>query len=83
MTASWIGFTAAAISILAFLPQVARAWRTRHTKDLSLATVTLLLSGAALWTVYGTLVRDLPVVVTNATIMALLLLLLTAKLRFG
>lgn len=81
--ASWIGFAAALFSITSFLPQVVRAWRTRETKDLSLATLSLLASGAVLWSVYGVMIDDVPVLVTNVSILVSLVLLLVAKLRFG
>ena len=81
--ALWIGFAAALLTITSFLPQVIRAWRTRQTKDLSIVTLGLILAGAIAWTVYGVLVEDLPVIVTNIAVTVSLLLLVIAKMRFG
>lgn len=78
-----VGFTATALTIVSFLPQVVRAWRSRHTKDLSLATLGLLSCGTACWTAYGFLLEDLPIIVTNLSVLSSLTLLVIAKLRFG
>ena len=78
-----IGYAAGVITVASFLPQVVRAWRTRRTRDLSLASLALLITAGSLWVVYGALSRDWPVVITNAGMVTLLALLAGAKARFG
>jgi MtN3 and saliva related transmembrane protein len=78
-----LGYAAGVITVASFLPQVARAWRTRRTRDLSLVSLALLLTAGSLWVVYGALSRDWPVVATNGGMVALLLLLAGAKMRYG
>jgi MtN3 and saliva related transmembrane protein len=78
-----LGYAAGAITVASFLPQVVRAWRTRQTRDLSLASLALLITAGSLWVVYGALSRDWPVVLTNAGMVTLLALLAGAKARFG
>lgn len=68
-----LGLGAAACSMTAFVPQVVKTWRTRSSADLSLGMVALLSTGAAIWLVYGWLIRDLPLLGTNAVTLALLL----------
>ena len=80
---SGLGYAAGAITVASFLPQVVRAWRTRQTRDLSLASLALLITAGALWVLYGALSRDWPVVITNAGMVTLLALLAGAKARFG
>ena len=80
---SELGYVAGAITIASFLPQVVRAWRTRQTRDLSLASLSLLITAGALWILYGALSHDWPVVATNGGMVALLVLLAGAKMRFG
>jgi MtN3 and saliva related transmembrane protein len=80
---SELGYAAGAITVASFLPQVVRAWRTRRTRDLSFASLALLMTAGALWIVYGALSRDWPVVATNGGMVALLVLLTGAKARFG
>jgi MtN3 and saliva related transmembrane protein len=80
---SELGYAAGAITVASFLPQVVRAWRTRRTRDLSFASLALLMTAGALWIVYGALSRDWPVVATNGGMVALLVLLTGATARFG
>lgn len=78
-----IGLTASFVTVSSFVPQVLRVWRTRRTRDLSLGAFGLLLFGAVLWLSYGLLIRDLPVILTNASVGVMLLAIVVAKLRFG
>lgn len=77
-----LGFVAGMITVAAFLPQVVRAWRTRQTRDLSLAGMTLLIVAGSLWIVYGAMTRDWPVIATNSGMVVLNVALVAAKLRF-
>jgi MtN3 and saliva related transmembrane protein len=74
---------AAALTTVANVPQVWKAWQTGETKDLSLAMTLILAAGLALWVVYGFLQADTVIVVANATAMTLALVLTALKLRHG
>ncbi|NUO63189.1 MAG: SemiSWEET transporter [Gemmatimonadaceae bacterium] len=78
----YLGFLAGALTVGSFLPQVVRAWRTRQTRDLSLAMFALLVTSGALWALYGLMRHDWPVVITNAGMVALNGALVVAKLRY-
>ena len=78
----YLGYFAGTITVLSFLPQVLRAWRTRQTRDLSLGMFALLVTAGSLWMVYGAVNRDWPVVATNAGMVALNGALVVAKLRY-
>ena len=77
-----LGFVAGMITVSAFLPQVVRAWRTRQTRDLSLAGMALLIVAGSLWIVYGAVTGDWPVIATNSGMVVLNVALVVAKLRF-
>ena len=79
---SELGYVAGAMTVASFLPQVVRAWRTRRTRDLSLASLALLITAGSLWILYGALSRDWPVVATNGGMVGLLLMLAAAKVRY-
>lgn len=73
---SWVtvlGLVAASCTMASFVPQVVKTYRTRSVGDLSVGMYALLTTGAMLWLVYGLLIGDLPVVVTNAVTLVLLL----------
>ncbi|MHA2279953.1 MAG: SemiSWEET family sugar transporter [Promethearchaeota archaeon] len=60
-----IGYIAGLLTIVSYLPQVIKSWKTRETKDLSLGTGILLASAAISWTVYGTMLSLMPMMITN------------------
>lgn len=81
-TADAIGYTAAALTTAAWLPQVARTWRRRSAGDLSPAMLTAFTTGVALWLVFGLATQAWPVVAANAVTLALSLVLLALRIRY-
>ena len=78
-----IGLTAATCTTVSFLPQVIKAWRTRSTRDVSTGMFALLVTGNSLWLLYGALISDLPLVVTNLITLGLVVTILALKLQYG
>lgn len=76
-----LGFLAGTLTTIAFLPQVARTWRTRKTDDISLATLVMFSIGVGLWIVYGALMESLPMIVANTVTFFLILFILGIKIR--
>lgn len=83
MTDIWVGYLASCLSVLGFVPQVVKAWRTRSTSDVSAGMFVLLASGCVAWIAYGLLRTDIPVVVTNVVILVLTLTMIGLKARYG
>jgi MtN3 and saliva related transmembrane protein len=77
-----LGYVAGLLTVGSFLPQVVRAWRTRQTRDLSLAMFALLITSGSLWIVYGIVKSDWPVIATNSGMVALNGALAAAKMRY-
>jgi MtN3 and saliva related transmembrane protein len=77
-----IGFLAPALTIAAFLPQVLKVIKTKHTKDLSLVTFLTLIITGFLWAFYGFLLKDSAIIFTNSVIMCFALIIVVYKLRF-
>jgi MtN3 and saliva related transmembrane protein len=75
-----LGYVAGTITTLSFLPQVVRSWRTRSTADLSITWLVAFISGVTLWLVYGSLLREPPIIVANAITLGLSLVLLWIRL---
>ncbi|MFT3793309.1 SemiSWEET family sugar transporter [Flavobacterium sp.] len=65
-TISILGFTAALFTTLCNIPQLVKIIRTRKTQDVSALTYCVLLAGLILWTIYGILKTDWPVIIANA-----------------
>ncbi len=77
-----LGLSAAALTTAAFLPQVIKTWRTRQTRDISLAMFLVLCTGIVLWLIYGVLRDDLALVVGNAITLVLAGTILAFKVRY-
>lgn len=77
-----LGYVAAACTTFAFLPQVVRVWRTRSARDISLAMYLVMVTGIALWIVYGLRIHSSPLVAANAVSLLLAGAVLAGKLRF-
>ena len=73
---------AALLTTAAFAPQALKAWRSRSTKDVSLAMFTMMVGGIALWLTYGILINDIPLILANAVTLILAGAILLAIIRF-
>lgn len=80
---SAIGFIAASLTTVAFVPQARKVWRTRSAKDVSLGMYSLFTLGVAMWLAYGILIQAWPVIVANAITLVLAGAVLVMKLKFG
>ena len=60
-----LGYIAATLTSLAWLPQAWRAWKTRSVRDLSLWMYCLIVTGILLWLIYGVLIHSWPLVMAN------------------
>ncbi len=78
-----VGFAAGACTTLAFLPQVIKTWKTKHTKDLSLSWFLIFSIGILLWLFYGFISGSLPIIMANLITFVLVFILLVFKIRYG
>lgn len=67
-----LGFVASGITMVSFLPQVVKTWRSGSSDDLSMGMYLLLTLGTVLWLSYGILTDDPPIIVTNAVLLVLM-----------
>lgn len=81
-TADIVGYAAATLTTISFVPQVLHTWRTRCAAGVSLGMVTLFSLGVALWLAYGIALGAPPIIAANAITLSLALFLLGMKLRF-
>ena len=78
-----IGLIAGTCTTTAFLPQVIKAIKTKETKDVSILMIIILATGILLWTIYGLLRKDFPVILANSISFMLALFLLILKIKYG
>ena len=60
-----IGFMAAILGTICWIPQTIKAWTTKETKDLSVWANILVLTTIVLWFIYGILIESTPLIVGN------------------
>ena len=80
---STIGFIAALLTTVSFVPQVLKVWRTRSAKDISLGMYSLFTLGIATWLLYGVLIDSWPVILANIITLILAGSVLVMKLKFA
>lgn len=78
-----IGYVATLLSVVSFLPQVLKSWKTKSTKDVSLHMYLIFTTSQILWLVYGILIHSLPLAIANAIIFSLSLSVLILKVKYG
>ena len=81
--ADWTGNSAAALTTIAFIPQVWKVWRTSRTAGISLGMYTLFTAGVALWLAYGVMLDSWPIIVANSITLLLAGIVLVIKIKLG
>jgi MtN3 and saliva related transmembrane protein len=81
--ADLVGYVAAALTTLSFVPQAWHTFRTRDVAGISLGMYSAFTLGITLWLVYGLLVQAWPVIIANVVTLALASSILAMKLLIG
>lgn len=76
-----LGYVAASLTTVSFIPQALKTIRTGDTRGISLRMYALFTAGIALWGLYGLLTRDGPLIVANAITIVAAGLILERKWR--
>jgi MtN3 and saliva related transmembrane protein len=79
---SIIGYCAAFMTTLGFLPQFIKVARTKQTKDISLWMYIILITGVILWLIYGIFKIDWPIIVANIITLTLVIPILILKIIY-
>ena len=77
-----IGLLAGALTTISFVPQLVRVYMTRSADDLSYGYLATFAAGIVLWEIYGLLLRSLPVILTNAVSLVLVLGIIILKSHY-
>jgi MtN3 and saliva related transmembrane protein len=79
----WVSAIAATLTTAAFVPQAVHIIRYKETKAISLVMYVTFASGVALWLVFGALIGNWPIMISNAITLMLTLAIVGMKLRYG
>jgi MtN3 and saliva related transmembrane protein len=76
----WLGYLAATLTTLSFVPQALLTLRTRQVQGISFAMYSLFTAGIALWLAYGWHLGEWPIIVANAVTLVLATTILLTKI---
>jgi MtN3 and saliva related transmembrane protein len=77
----FIGYAAAILTTISFVPQAVMIIRTRNTSGISLTMYALFTVGVACWMIYGIAKRDIPMSAANVVTFTLAAIILFFKAR--
>jgi len=76
-----VGFIAASLTTLSFLPQTFLVLRTGNTEGISLVMYMMFTLGVASWFSYGVMTHTLPIMLSNGVTVCLAATILSLKVR--
>jgi len=82
-TTTLIGFSAGLLTTIAFIPQCTKIWKTRSARDVSLPAFATFTAGVVLWTAYGFLMGEAPMILWNSVTLVIAATILWMKIKFG
>jgi MtN3 and saliva related transmembrane protein len=77
-----LGYSAGAITSLTFLPQVIKTWKVKSAKDISLLMFVIAAVNEVMWIIYGALLDNWVIILTNVIVLSMALTMIFFKLRF-
>ncbi len=77
-----IGYLAAFLTTISFLPQALKVIKTKDTSGISLIMYTLFVVGVFLWLVYGFTIQDMAITSANAITFVLATIVLVFKIKY-
>ncbi|EKR63803.1 MULTISPECIES: SemiSWEET transporter [Leptospira] len=78
---TFLGYIASLLTTVSFLPQLIRIVMGGDTKDISRNMYIVLVTGVALWFIYGCLKQDFPIILANIFTFLFTSIILFFKLR--
>lgn len=78
-----LGLAAGTLTTVAFIPQLAKAWKSKSTGDLSWGMVSTFSTGVLMWLIYGIWIDSLPVILANAVTLLLQAGIVSLKIKYG
>jgi MtN3 and saliva related transmembrane protein len=79
----FVSAAAATLTTAAFLPQALHIIRYKDARAISLHMYVAFATGVFLWMVFGLLIGNLPIIVSNVITLGLALAIIAMKLKYG
>jgi MtN3 and saliva related transmembrane protein len=78
-----VGYAAGLCSMLAFIPQFLKIYRTKSAGDISLRGFLLICVATVLWLAYGFMIDSLPMIATNIVVLAIAIGIVALRIKYG
>jgi MtN3 and saliva related transmembrane protein len=78
-----VSAVAATLTTAAFVPQAMHIIRHKETRAISLFMYVSFATGVALWLLFGAMIGNWPIMVSNAITLMLALAIIAMKLKYG
>ncbi|TDK68742.1 hypothetical protein E2I14_00745 [Sapientia aquatica] len=77
-----VGYLAAFLTTIAFVPQAWMTWKNKHARGVSLGMYIIFTVGIALWLAYGILIQVWPMIIANTITLLLASFILVMKIIY-
>lgn len=81
--ANILGFIAAGIGIIMFIPQAVKITKTKNAKSISLLSFFFLGLASVFWLAYGLILKAPPVILVNFSILIISVYIVLLKIKYG
>jgi MtN3 and saliva related transmembrane protein len=78
-----LGYAAAFLTTVSFVPQVWRTFRTHDVSGISLRMYSIFTAGIAVWLAYGIVLKETPMILANSVSLVLACAVLVMRLRYA
>ena len=83
MNLDLLGYIAAALAAIAFVPQAVKTIGSRDTRAISFWMYLIFTAGEAFWLAYGIAINSWPIILLNIVVLLLAVIILAFKVRYG
>lgn len=77
-----LGVVAGICTTISVVPQIVKAFKTKEVEDVSIGMFSILIIGLLLWSFYGIIKKDIPVMVMNGIAFTLNLFMMFLIFRY-
>ncbi len=78
-----LGYSASAVTVFTFLPQVLKTWKEKSAKNVSLMMFVIAFVNEVMWIAYGVMINNMVIIVTNVIMIAMCTIMIALKLRYN
>ncbi len=79
----WVGIGAGVLTAFSMFPQLIKIIKEKKAEEISITMVIVLIAGLSLWTAYGVLKEDWPLIITNSFSVLVNILLLIFRFKYS